>query len=79
MKHRKSYLVVFSFLMAAMMAGSISLAMTWVTHPGSEWLSVWLASYALAFAIAWPLSLIITPVISRLSVLILSATDRRRP
>ncbi len=61
---RRSYSLVFAFLMAGCMTGLVSLISTVI---GVGWsadiLSVWMSSWAASFLFAFPVTVVVVPVV----------------
>ena len=68
-KHQK---LLFSFIMALMMSGIMSLVIT-IFNLGvvSDLFSIWLQGWGFAFCVAFPTILIVSPLVQKLVILLL--------
>jgi hypothetical protein len=70
--------LLFAFLMALLMSGIMSLALSVSVHPESllNLMGHWLKDWHLSFWVAMPTTLLVTPVVKKLTVLLVKPDTR---
>jgi hypothetical protein len=64
--NKKYYQLVFGLLMSFFMSISISFVLTLVnTGLGDDFLLIWLKSFAFGFIVAFPISLVVFPMVKK--------------